>query len=111
MTNDVTITENRGVIYLHGSDGHKALIPRETVALRAYFTAERVPEDVQALVERAREYLRQRSRMLGLAPEIHTVHADPNAEPVTLDLAWLAAISDALEAAYSQWEPVEKGAE
>ncbi len=80
-SNDVTITENgRGGVFIRPvSGGGIELDSDEVAALRAYFAAERMPEDVQALVDEAREVIDR-----GVAPG---------------DRAPLRAVLDALEAA------------
>lgn len=99
-SDDVTITET-GDGWLEVAEvGHEgaALRPAEVAALRAHFVAERMPEDVQTLVDEARENVESAARGVpdSQAARLRAGIAD---DP---RLALIVRLTRALEAAYSQ---------
>ena len=85
-SNNVTITEYGLSLLVRGLRVF-VLHPSEVAALRAHFAAERMPEDVQTLVDEANAWRNE----------------DPATEVVSARVASLVGrLTDALEAAYSR---------
>lgn len=60
-SNGVTITEREnGDLWVEGPDFGNFIKPPAVAALRAYFAAERMPEDVQALLAKAQKFVELR---------------------------------------------------
>lgn len=114
MSDDVTITDVEGSLWVDTPySGLAILPPRAVAALRARFAAERMPKDVQALAGlfRGRRRDQEGSRVMDDATQKLVDEARRAQKAVYLatdksvadDLSRIiAGLADALEAAYSQ---------
>src|SRR5690606_19258798 len=104
--NNVKITEHDGFMrFEHKSGRYTTIDPEEVAALREHFAAERMPEDVQALVERVRGYLAVRDAAV---PEVDGERFDivhdidhGSRGHFRLNASDVRRLTAALEAAYS----------
>src|SRR5690606_22301602 len=96
-SNNVTITE-LGHLVVGNVGSPAAVVPAIEAYYRAKFVAERMPEDVQALVEKARGHITQ--LLLGIPESLHaSVWRGEQSDP---RVSLIARLTAALEAAYSQ---------